>query len=379
MKTALMKNGSTIDFRRSLPPRVPGLHSDLSAALEALASSRDLAKLTWQSVPRGSAEDRLAGARFVLPRYGSVVDPSRIVVTNGTQNALLVLLKDLVGADGVLLAEQLSYGALRAVARWAGIRVQGVAIDESGIVPEAFEEACRKLRPRALYCNPTVQNPTTAVMPEDRRQALVDIARRHGVVIIEDDALGRLHADAPAPLATMAPEICWYVMSTTKCLGQGLRIAYLVAPSAAAADRLLAPIEHLSFWHPAPLLSAVVTHWVASNAADAITARIAEECLARERQAREILSGLQLRTVRGSMHVWIELPANLKSADLVAAAESRQILIRPAELFSVDDQPAPNAVRLSLSPPSDLAEVVRGLRTLRNLMTKDEEHAFAGA
>ena len=141
----------------------------------------------------------------------------------------------------------------------AGVRLHGLDIDADGIVPESFEAACRSLRPRALYCNPTVQNPTTAIMPAERRAAIADIARRYDVSIIEDDALGRLHLDAPKPIATLAPERTWYVMTTTKCLSHGLRLAYLVAPSSGAASRVIGPVEHLSYWHPAPLLAAMVT------------------------------------------------------------------------------------------------------------------------
>jgi DNA-binding transcriptional MocR family regulator len=357
-----------IDFRRSIPPHLPELHEHLSSGLQALIAANDVGMLMRQSVARGAELDRAAGAKFLQTRLGCSVDPSRIVLTNGTQNALLVLLQTLVRPDALVVAERLTYGSLRALATIAKVRIAGVDIDAHGIVPEAFEAICKARRPQVLYCNPTVQNPTAAIMPEARRLAIVDIARRHGVTLIEDDALGRLHPNAVKPIAALAPDITWYVMSATKCLAQGMRLAYMVMPSASGAERALSPIEHLSYWHVAPLTAALASHWINGGIADRISAGIARICAEREQLAREVLGEAELQSAPGSMHVWIRLPGRRDRHQFVAAAKEQGVLLRPAELFAIDDQPVPNAVRLALSPPVDLPEVGRGLQILRGLL-----------
>jgi DNA-binding transcriptional MocR family regulator len=363
-----MSSSQMIDFRRSIPPHLPELHEHLASGLQALIAANDVGMLMRQSVARGAEVDRAAGAKFLKTRLGCWIDPSRIVLTNGTQNALLVLLQTLVRPDALVVAERLTYGSLRALATIAKVRIAGVDIDEHGIVPEAFEAICKARRPQVLYCNPTVQNPTTAIMPEARRLAIIDIARRYGVTLIEDDALGRLHPNAVKPIAALAPDITWYVMSATKCLAQGMRLAYVVTPSASGAERALSPIEHLSYWHVAPLTAALASHWINSGLADRISAGIARICAEREQLAREVLGEADLQSVPGSMHVWIRLPGRRDRHQLVAAAKEQGVLLRPAELFAIDDQPVPNAVRLALSPPVDLPEVRRGLQILRGLL-----------
>ena len=365
-----------IDFRRSLPPLVPELHSHLAAALQSVTATSDFGLMLRQSVARGAEEHRAAGGQFLRRRFGHDVEASRVMLTNGTQNALLVLLQMLAGTHGLVVAEKLSYGSLRALARIAHVRLEGLEIDAEGIVPESFEAACRVRRPKVLYCNPTVQNPTAAVMPETRRLALIEIARRYGVVIVEDDALGRLYPQAPRPIAALAPDVTWYVMSTTKCLAQGLRLAYVVAPRHPGAEKTIAPVEHLSYWHAAPLTAALVSQWIASGIADRITSSIARECMARERLAREILAAADVDSAPGSMHVWIKLPGHCDRNELVAAAQRRGVLMRSSDLFAVDDHPPVNAVRLALSPPADLDEVRRGLLILRGLL---EESTRPGA
>lgn len=340
----------------------------MTDALQAIAGTHDLGQLTHRSIARGAEADRAAAAGWLRRRFGGDVAPGRLIITNGTQSAILMLLRRLVEPGGLLVAERLSYGPLRLLADAAGVRLAGLEIDAEGILPEAFAQACRSLRPRALYCNPTVQNPTTAIMPAERRAAIAAIARRHAVAVIEDDALGRLHEGAPPPIAALAPDVTWYVMTTTKCLSHGLRLAYLVAPSQEVADRVLGPIEHLSWWHPAPLSSAMVTTWIASGAADRITCAIAHECRAREAAARDVLTACAIDSQPGGMHIWLTVPPPWTGHAFAEAAAARGVLLRAADLFAVDEQPIPAAVRVSLSTPATLLDVRRGLGVINAML-----------
>ncbi|WP_284268531.1 PLP-dependent aminotransferase family protein [Bradyrhizobium iriomotense] len=359
---------SLVDFTRSLPPAVPMLDAKLARAIERLGSEHGLDRLIHGGAARGSSSARLGGARYLAPRLGDAIDIDCIFTTNGTQSALLLLFHHLVGKGGRLLAERLSYGALRELAGIAGVELVGLDVDKDGILPDAFERACRKGGVRALYCNPTVQNPTTALMPLSRRHVLADISRRYGVPIIEDDALGRLHPDAPPPIAKIAPDVVWYVMSATKGLAHGLRLAYVVGPSRAHCDSALAPVERLSFWTAAPLLAAIVANWTLSSAADLISAAIREENTARETMARGALGRFGLVSKPGSMHVWLPLPAPWTSDSFAGAALAAGVLIRSAGLFAVDNQPVSNAVRLSLSTPSSRRAAGVGISRIAALL-----------
>ena len=359
-----------VDFRRSLPPLARGVQEELARTLERLAGEMDLNALMRESRARINEREQRAAVRFLSPRLGADVSAERIIASNGTQSALVLLLRELVGSSGVLLAETLTYGSLRPLAEKLGVRVEGVAIDEEGLLPDAFERACRELHPKALYCNPTVHNPTTAIMSLPRRWTLIEIARKHGVAIIEDEALGRLYPDLPQPLATLAPEICWYLMSATKCLSHGLRVAYTVAPSAQSANLLLESAEQLSFWVPTPVSLALMTDWLERSAADRVTGQIAEECKRRQKLASQVFADFQLRAPDSAMHVWLSLPNGLRADEFAERAQKSGVLLRPAARFAVDDRPTPDCVRLSLSTPANLAEVDEGLHTLKDLLIR---------
>lgn len=358
-------SGSTIvDFSRSIPPPAPILGECLRATLAEVAANATLASLVHNAPSGGSERDRAAGAAWLEPRFGRPVPQERIIVTNGTQNALFLLFEGLVGQGGLLLAETLTYGVIRALADLAHIRIKGVPIDDDGLIPDAFEQLCQTERPRALYCNPTDQNPTTAIVPQSRRAEIARIARHYGVPIIEDDALGRLHPGAPPPIAALAPDITWYVMGLTKCLAHGLRLAYLVGPSPTAIDGMVGVSRRLSHWFPAPLSAAVATRWIGDGTADRLCAAISDECAGRQRLAADYLADHDVATHPTGLHLWLKLQPLADRSGLVSSLKAMNVLVRPADAFAVDETLAPNAVRLSLSSPFDRNSVERGLQII---------------
>jgi DNA-binding transcriptional MocR family regulator len=356
-----------IDLTTALPPAPPELDEALRRALRDLAECRDLGVRVRRNRVAGNERDRAAAAAWLAPRLGDALDHERIVLTNGTQSALMLLLQALVGRDQIIAAESLTYVVLKQIAARLSIRIAGVALDADGMIPESFEAVCRAHRPRALYCNPTVHNPTTAITSVARRLALADIARRYSVVIIEDDVLGAVHREAPPPIAVLAPDITWYVMSLSKCFAMGLRMAYLVAPSAAAAKGLVGNVNRLSSWFPNSLSAEIILLWLASGDGLKIAAAVRREAEGRLVLAERVLSHAKLAKAPGALHVWMQVPDGWTRAGFVEAARGRGVLVRPADLFSVDDAPAPNHIRISLTGPSTRSELGEGLSILNSL------------
>ncbi|RBJ62622.1 PLP-dependent aminotransferase family protein, partial [Pseudomonas sp. MWU12-2534b] len=104
-----------------------------------------------------------------------------------------------------------------------GIKLLGLPMDSQGLVHEALEEACRHHRLAALYCTPTLQNPSTAAQSAARREAIAEVCRRHNLLILEDETHAVLMARRPAPLAQFAPERTVLISSPSKAvLGRAL-------------------------------------------------------------------------------------------------------------------------------------------------------------
>ncbi|MBP2236156.1 DNA-binding transcriptional MocR family regulator [Sinorhizobium kostiense] len=322
------------------------------------------------SQPGGNTDDRAAGAKLLSCRFGSPVSPERVIVSNGTQAALHLLFRNFSGPGKTVLSEGLSYGVLKAVACQAGVSLRGISLDTEGLAVDALRDSLvdQGPKPGLLYCNPTVHNPTTATMSQERRLAIADIARSQSIQIIEDDVLGLLHPESPPPIAALAPDITWYVMGLTKCIAHGTRIAYLVAPDEGAAKSLLEMELRYSSWFPAPLQAALTRLWIDDGTAAAIAAAIRAEMDSRHDIARQVLSGQKYRGSRGSMHIWLSLPKGWSADTFADAAAANGVLVRPARLFAVDDNFGTDEIRISLSSPPNRSSLIDGLSILAGLL-----------
>lgn len=228
-------------------------------------------------------------------------------------------------------------------------------MDDAGVLPEAFSSACKTLRPKALYLNPTLQNPTTLTMPARRREEMAAVARRWGVPIVEDDAYGFLAPPGGAPIAAIAPDITWHIAGLAKCLGAGLRIAYVVAPDVRAGWPFAAAVRAATVM-PSPLTVALATRWIEDGTAEALIRFVRTESKARHALAQELLPP----TFRGDQHgfhIWLTLPEGWTRSAFVGRMRSSGIGTVASDPFTVAGAP-PEAVRICLGGPAS-REVVR--------------------
>lgn len=316
----------------------------------------------------GSADDREAGALW-LRRRGLVVKPDRILVTAGAQCALLAVLTTLAPPGSVICCEELTYPGLRALASQLGLKLVGLPMDGQGIDAVAFAAACAQYAPKALYCNPTLLNPTTATMSSERRQALVEVARFHGVAIIEDDAYGFLPRSGPPALASLGPDITFYIAGLAKCVAAGLRVAYMVAPDTHYAMRLAASIRATTVM-VSPITTALATRWIRDGTADMALSAIRKECAVRQQIAARALPPDSYQSHADAFHLWIPLPAPWNRGEFVARMASFGIGVVASDAFSVSAQ-APEAVRVCIGGIASrddiqhaLEQIARGLRSV---------------
>jgi len=337
-----------VDLSMTLPPEpddpalIAGLRQGMAEVGERLVSL-----LRYQPLG-GAPADKAAAARW-LGRRGLAPAPEQLFVVPGANAALLAILSGLAKPGDAVLCEALTYPGIRSICAQLGLSLTGLAMDGDGLAPEAFAEACVRLKPKALYLNPVLQNPTTITMPELRRVEIAAIARRHGVAIIEDDAYGFVPADAPAPFAVLAPELTWHIAGLSKCLGAGLRLAYVVVPDLRSGWPFAAALRASSIM-ASPLTAALATRWIEDGSADELLAFIRAETAARQRLAAEILPAGLCRTDPLSFNLWLELPPPWTRAAFVGQMQATGIGIVASDAFAAKG-PAPEAARICLGGP----------------------------
>jgi DNA-binding transcriptional MocR family regulator len=364
-----------VDMTMNLPPEPddPVVLERLENGFRKLAG--ELRELLRYQEFGGSSEARQAAVTW-LARVRLRADPERLLVCPGAQSALVATLNALAKPGDVALCENLTYPGIRAVAAQLGIRLIGLPMDQEGISSEAFAAACEEHRPKALYCNPTLQNPTTSTISQGRRRELVRIARSHGLAIIEDDAYGVLPSEVPDAFASLAPDITYYVTGFAKCLGAGLRVAYLLAPDARQVARL-STILRATTVMASPMMVALATHWVEDGTAEAALLAIRTESVARQRLAAKVLPSKLYRAHPEGFHLWLNLPAPWKRAEFASHMRARNVHVVVSDAFAVEHEP-PEAVRVCLGGEASRSDVKKALDALADALQQptSREAAF---
>ncbi|MDE3878754.1 PLP-dependent aminotransferase family protein [Sinorhizobium meliloti] len=360
--------GPAISLIRTTPPTPTWIKDELGHALASMADASDLETVLRYHRFRGTDEDRERGAQWLSNRLIEPPTPERVVVTNGTQNALFLALSTIFGDGGVLATENLSYYGFRRLAAMLSIPVEPITMDADGAIPDAFEEVCRKERVKALFLTPTIHNPTTGIMPEQRRRDLASVARKYGVSIIEDDVYGLLPPQSPPPFASIAPDITWYATGLAKCVSPGLRTGYLVPPDDNADHRLSNRFQVTTTWQVAPLSAMLANRWIENGVAKRILDAVRQEAQARQNLAAELLANGSFRANENGLHIWLDLPGDLTESSFIDAALQKGVILRPGSMFSVVGERAPRCIRVVLGSPETRDELVSALGRLSDII-----------
>ncbi len=313
---------------------------------------------------RGLPEHRAAAAQW-LQGMGLELNPEQIIVTAGGQHGMMTAFSALCRPGDVVLCEQLTYAGMKALAHHLELRLHGVAIDEQGLIPAAFDAAIRATHARIAYVQPTMQNPTGHMMPEGRRREIAQIARRHGVLLVEDDVYGPLTSKRVPTLASIAPETTIYLTSTSKCMAPGLRIGYLAAPPA-LVERLGLPVR-ATIWMAPPVEAEIARQWMSDGTVDRIVEELRVEAIERQQMAANML-GINTSGHDGCFLIWMPLPRGWRASEFVAECGRQGVDISGADSFAVEPLPIPEAVRLCVGAPASRQILERGLQVVRSVL-----------
>lgn len=269
-----------IDLAMNWPAEV-GEDELLRRTLLDIAKMKDINSLLEFSGRAGLERHRAAGARLLarrqhLPPRGknaaaTPIDPAHVLVSAGTQHALMVTLAALTAPGDAVLVEDLTYPGVVSLARLMRLRLKPIACDADGPLPGAFEAAARIGDARVFYMIPVQHNPTGRTISEGRRRELARIAETYELPIVEDDVYGFFPQEAPPPIAAFAPEHVIHLAGLSKAGAPGLRIGFLHAPPRLAA-RLAAAMAAAS-WTAAPIAAEVATRWIDEGVLDEILKR----------------------------------------------------------------------------------------------------------
>ncbi|HEU5433970.1 MAG TPA: PLP-dependent aminotransferase family protein [Thermomicrobiales bacterium] len=299
---------------------------------------------------------------------GATADPDEILVVNGSQEGMDILGRALLEPGDVILVEAPTFpDAIRLFASYE-VDIVGVPVDADGADIEALPALLDRLRqpPKFFYTIPTFQNPTGSTMPAARRQALADLARERGLLLVEDDPYSAYRYDGePLPALRWYEPSAVYLGTFSKTVAPGLRVGWMNAPRP-LFDRFFEVKEAMNISNdrmmPRTVFHTVdggflAEHLTMARAAyrsrrDALLTALADYLPAEARWHRPA----------GGFFVWIELPERIDTDALLPAAADAGVIYLPGSWF-FPGRSRHNALRLSFSsvPEERMAEGIRRL------------------
>nr|WP_296070279.1 PLP-dependent aminotransferase family protein [uncultured Actinoplanes sp.] len=298
--------------------------------------------------------------------------PDDVVVTVGGQQALDLLARLFLDPGDVVLAEGPSYVGALGVFQAAQAHVHHVPMDDEGLIPAALEEAIRAVersgrKAKFLYTIPTFQNPAGVTLSEQRREQVLDICERAGMLVVEDDPYGMLsfEGDAPLPLRARRREGVFYVSTFSKTFAPGLRVGWILAPH--AVREKLVMMTEANVLCPSAFAQGAVTQYLSTMPWREQIKSYRE--IYRERRdaligaLRDLMpAGTTWTNPTGGLFVWLTLPEGLDSKAMMPRAIAARVAYVPGTGFYADGTGTSNMrLNFSYASPERLREGVRRL------------------
>jgi len=294
---------------------------------------------------------------WIAARHG--VDASRVFVTNGSLQGLVFLSQRLAPGRRVLV-ERPTYDRPLKILRELGADVVGIDCDEDGLDPDALEAALAAGdKPAFLYLIPTFQNPSGRTLTLERRRRVVELAREHDLLVLEDDPYGLIRFEGePLPsLFELSEGTTAYSSSFSKTISPGLRVGWFVFPE--TLEKEIEAIATSTYITPVLLSQATVHEFVSRGNFEPNLERVTGLIGAR-RDAMLAAFERELPNVRithpdGGYFLWAEIDG-VDATDLLARAEAAGVTF----VKGTDFDGGPDTLRLAYSFVS-LDEIADGV------------------
>ena len=334
----------TISFARGVPAPECIPVEELADCARA-AVERDPSVLSY-----GEASGYRPLREWLAARHG--VTPAEVLVTNGGLQGFSFLARHLCRPGSRVLVELPTYDRPLRVLEQLGVEVDALAMDEEGLEPAALREAlARGPKPAFLYTIPTFQNPSGRTLSTERRREIVELAREHELLVLEDDPYGlvRFEGEAPPTLFELdGGERVLYASSFSKTVAPGARVGYFVLPAA-----LLAELESSiasTYISPALLGQATVYEFLRRERFEPNLERVRGLLRARRDAMLDALArGLGTGEAAwsrpaGGYFVWLDVPG-LDARELLETAKGQGLVFVPGADFGGP----PSSARLAYS------------------------------
>ncbi len=351
----------------------------IAAATRQLSEKgRELATYNLEGGPQGMRQLRDVVAEKLRRDRQVACDPDQVVITSGSLQGLDLVNTLLLGPGDTVLIEEFTYGGMLSKIHRKGAKTIGMPLDAHGIRLDALEQILTDLQskgisPKYLYTIPTVQNPTGSIMPLERREGLLALARRFGVPIFEDECYADLIWDGDWPPALRGLDDRGQVIhigSFSKTLAPALRLGYLVADWA-VISRLL-PLKGDA--GTGAIEQMVVADYFGSHFSAHVKALVprleAKLDLMIEAVSREFGTSASFERPKGGIFFWITLAEPVDTSVLYQAAIAEGVHFNAGAEWAADPANGTRHLRLCFALASE-TEINEGIAKLAEICHRE--------
>ena len=314
---------------------------------------------------------------FMASKGAQGVAPEQLIVTTGSQQALDLLGKTMIGPGDKVIVEGPTFLATIQCFRLYGAEVISAPIDGDGVQVDALEKLIAEHRPKLVYLIPTFGNPSGATLSLERRKKVLELAVKYQMLLVEDDPYGDLYfGEAPPPsLLALSHEVPgsrdWlaHCGSLSKVLSPGLRVGWLIAPPELLAKAVMC--KQFSDAHTSTFAQATAAQYLKAGRMPATLANV-RAVYAERAQAlcdalrQELGDAVEFVQPQGGLFVWLRLTgAGGKQQDATALAKAaieKGVAFVPGTPFFAQN-PDPATLRLSFAT-ADVAKIREGVARL---------------
>lgn len=361
------------DLSHAVPPPVYA-HEEFDAALAYVMREPSRLGLLDYTPSEGHGHYLAMGTKW-LKRSNIDVAEEDLIMTPGAYLGIVACLSALTQPGDAVMAEALNYTAMKPILQRHGLIVKPLEMTPQGVDLVSLERMAKDGQARILYLVPTLQNPTTVTMPRERRDAIVAIARRFNLTIIEDDLFrlldGRLQ---PPTFYELAPERTYHITSLSKTLAPGLRIGFVATPREQA--QLLKAQQKSAGARVTGLTAEMARYWIETDIAGRILSRVIAELADRRQMFMDVFEGNTFVCEPGAPYAWLTLPPHWSAPRFAAAALTRNVKVTPSAAFMLAAKAHDRAIRICFGQPASADALRAALMQLRELMNEAPDNDF---
>ncbi len=307
---------------------------------------------------------------YMKTKYNIGRDFDSLIITSGATQVMDLTTKVLCNEGDTVICENPSFiGSLNCF-RSYGCKLRGVNMQSDGLSVEELEQALKEEKNvRFIYLIPNFQNPTGATMSLAKRKAVYELAKKYGVMILEDNPYGdtRIKGDDVPSIKSMDEDgIVIYAGSFSKVLSPGIRVGFTVAPAALAAKMTVG--KQAGDVHTTMFFQLLVYDWMKKYDFEGHIEKIKSIYRGKLNLMCDLIDTelgdfVTYNRPEGGLFVWCDLPADVDMPAFCKAAVENGVAIVPGSAFMVDEKEKTQAVRLNFSTPTD-EKIVEGMKIL---------------